>query len=109
MGKIKNNVSDVGLVGQKVGLKLHMLEEHVAGFIKKWGNGKMVLAFIYNEQGGESIHSEFNNIHMFYRMKPNTRRLKCMMNEHHMRVHPMVKVLEPKIKARKRIKLLTEE
>ena len=71
----------------------------------KWENG----LGIYNEQGGESIHSEFNNIHMFYRMKPNTRRLKCMMNEHHMRVHPMVKVLEPKIKARKRIKLLTEE
>ena len=33
-----------------------MLEDHVTDFVRKWGLGLGV----YGEQGGESIHAEFN-------------------------------------------------
>ena len=80
--------------------KLHMLEDHVVTFIKKWKVG----LGLYNEQGGESIHAEFNNIHrMFCRMKPNSRRLLSMLKEHYVRVHPIAKKLKPKIQKRKKI------
>ena len=73
--------------------KLHMLEEHVIEFVRKWKVGLGV----YNEQGGESIHAEFNSIYrMFCRMKPNSRRLLSMMKEHHVRVHPRAKKLQAK-------------
>ena len=38
--------------------KLHMLEDHALEFIREWGVG---FGF-YAEQGGESIHAEFNSL-----------------------------------------------
>ena len=38
--------------------KLHMLEDHGTDFISKW-----IFGFrIYGEQGGESVHNEFNKL-----------------------------------------------
>ena len=36
--------------------KMHMLEDHVLPWIRRWGTGMA----LHGEQGGESIHAEFN-------------------------------------------------
>ena len=78
--------------------KLHMLEVHAVDFLKRWGVG----FGLYGKQGAESIRNIFNNLHRTYaRMKPNTRRVSSMMNEHLTRVNPTAKQLRPKIKRRK--------
>ena len=75
-----------------------MLEDHVAPFIKQWGMGLGT----YGEQGGESIHPEFNRLYdMFGRMKPNRNRLFSMLKEHFLRVHPEPKKMRPIIQKRK--------
>ena len=38
--------------------KLHMLEDHATDFVEKWKTG----FGMYGEQGGESIHNEFNQL-----------------------------------------------
>ena len=79
--------------------KLHMLEHHVVPFIKKWRFGLGV----YSEQGGESMHAELNNIQdtLFNHMH-GTQRLRSILKEHHLRVHPLAKKMKPKIQKRKR-------
>ena len=42
--------------------KLHMLEDHGTDFISKWRFG----FGIYGEQGGESVHNEFNKLKRTY-------------------------------------------
>ena len=42
--------------------RLHMLEHHAIPFLKKWGAGFR----FYREQGGESIHMEFNKLKTIY-------------------------------------------
>ena len=85
--------------------KLHMLEDHVSTFIRKWRAG---LGF-YGEQGGESVHNEFNKLYRTYcAMKPNSRRLISMVKEHHRRIHPSAKALRPCKKARENTAELNE-
>ena len=75
-----------------------MLEHHVTEFIKKWNVG---LGF-YGEQGGESIHNEFNKLNQRYcMMQPSQRRILAMVKEHHMRIHPKAQQLKPEIKKKK--------
>ena len=79
--------------------KLHMLESHVVPFIRMWryGIGK------YGEQGGEGIHSEFNNLSRVYcRIRSNTQRVESMLKEHGIRTHPLARKLKPQIKKRKK-------
>ena len=65
--------------------KLHMLEDHVVEFIRKW---HFPLGF-FGEQGGESIHHEFVQLASTYcKVKPDTARLKQMLQEHYVVVHP---------------------
>ena len=47
---------------QTVTPKPHMLEDHVIDFVRKEGLG----VGVYGEQGGESIHEEFNNLKTQY-------------------------------------------
>lgn len=62
--------------------KLHMLEEHMIPFLKKWRLRMGVLG----EQGAKSIHARFNNIKQSYSSMPNpVQRLECVMAEHIMR------------------------
>ena len=79
--------------------KLHLLESHAVGFIQNWGAG----FGLYGEQGAESVHAMFNNMHHTYsRIKPNSRRLEAMMKEHFTRIHPLAKHLRPQIKRRRK-------
>ena len=58
---------------------------------------------MYSEQGGQSIHAEFNGLSQIYNsVKPSTKRLKCMMEQHHMKVQPVAKSITPSIKRRKK-------
>ncbi|XP_065640359.1 uncharacterized protein LOC124815901 isoform X2 [Hydra vulgaris] len=57
--------------------KMHLLETHVIQFIEKWRLG----IGVYEEQGGESLHAEFNNLNrLFWHMK-GCRRLKRTFSE----------------------------
>ena len=56
--------------------KLHMLEDHATDFVenRKTGFG------MYSEQGGESIHNEFNQFKTTYcQMQPASKRLESML------------------------------
>ena len=80
---------------------MHMLEEHVIPFIKKWKIG----LGMYGEQGGESIHPEFNQLRKIYASVPSKKdRLKLMLEQHHMKVRPIAQNMVPNIKKRKFIK-----
>ena len=77
--------------------KLHMLEEHVIPFMRKW---HFPLGF-FGEQGGESVHHEFVQLaSTFSHVKPATSRLKKMMEEHHLVVHPINRDMIPERKKR---------
>ena len=68
-----------------------MLEEHV-DFIQMW---RFPLGF-FGEQGGESIHHEFRDLaSTFARVHPATDRLKKMLEEHFVVVHPVNREVIP--------------
>ncbi|XP_065650839.1 uncharacterized protein LOC136078989 [Hydra vulgaris] len=79
--------------------KLHMMEDHAIPFLQKLGAG---FGF-YGEQGGESIHHEFNKLKIIYQSIPSpTMRLKSILKSHHLKTNPKNRALRPKIKKRKR-------
>ena len=84
--------------------RLHILEDHATDFVEKWKTG----FGMYGEQGGESIHNEFNQLKTTYcRMQPVSRRPESMLQEHYKRIHPESKVVKLKNKfCRKRKKTL---
>ena len=54
---------------------------------------------MYGEQGGESIHNEFNQLKITYcPMQPASRRLESMLLEHYRRIHPESKAVKFKNK-----------
>ncbi|XP_065652982.1 uncharacterized protein LOC124812446 isoform X2 [Hydra vulgaris] len=79
--------------------KLHMLEHHAVPFLKKWGAG-----FGYNsEQGGESVHMEFNKLKTVYQSIPcPTMQLKSILKCHHQKTNPENMRLRPCLNERKR-------
>ena len=82
----------------KITPKLHIVEKHVVDFIAKWG---AALGY-YGEQGAGSLHNEFNKLNRTYcSVKPNTKPLEYILKEHHRRVNPEVKAIQPKTKRRK--------
>ena len=67
--------------------KMHFLEDHAVPLIKKWKTGFGFLG----EQGGESIHKQFNAFERSYNCIPNkVERLHHMMEAHHTQVCPKV-------------------
>ena len=65
--------------------KMHFLEDHAVPWIKKWKTG---FGFLW-EQGGESIHKQFNALERSYNCISNkVERLHCMMEAHHTQVCP---------------------
>ena len=66
-----------------------MLEDHVVDFICEW---KVGLGF-YGEQGGESIHSEFNRLHRANSILHNIRRVKSMLQQHYLKSYPKIQQL----------------
>ena len=79
--------------------KMHILEAHVPGWLKKWNIG---LGFM-GEQGAESIHASFNNIESSYVNMPNkVDRLFRIVQDDHLRTNPDLQSLVPAIKTRKK-------
>ena len=82
----------------KITPKLHLLEDHVIPFVKKWQCG---FGF-YGEQGGESIHSVFNNLDARYRNIRNpSKRLRFLMEQHLMHVAVESAKIKPAPKKRR--------
>ena len=75
--------------------KLHMLEDHATDFVEKWKTG----FGMYGEQGGESIHNEFNQFKTTYcRMQSASKRLESILQEHYSRIHAESKAVKLKNK-----------
>lgn len=72
--------------------KLHILEDHVVPFLMKWKCG---FGF-YGEQGGESLHNQFNKMkHRFNNIKNPQERLRCLMRQHLLTGSPHAQSLRP--------------
>lgn len=79
--------------------KMHMLEEHVLPWLRRWHVGFGLMG----EQGAESIHACFNSLKTTYRGVPNpVRRLKLMMHEHFLQIAPSNIAAKPAVKKRKK-------
>lgn len=66
--------------------KMHMLEEHTVPFMRKW---KFSL-------GGESIHHDIPGLStQFIHVKPDTSRLKKMLEEHFIKTNPKNREIIP--------------
>ena len=82
----------------KVTPKMHMLEKHTVDFLAKWGAG----FGYYGEQGGESLHKEFNELNRTYSVVPSSKsRMEYILHEHHRRGNPEARALQPEKKKRK--------
>ena len=80
--------------------KLHVLEEHVQPWVKRWGVGFGIL----REQGAESIHAYFNSLRRTYSGIPDSfKRLRQIMVEHHLHVAPENTTARPAIKKKPRL------
>ena len=72
-----------------------MLEDHATDFVEKCKTG----FGLYDEEGGESIHNEFNQIRITYCwMQFTSRRLKSMLREHYRRIYSERKAVKFKNK-----------
>ena len=80
--------------------KLHLLEDHMAPWIRKWGG---VGFGVMGEQGAESIHAEFNRIEQRHRNQRHDRveRLKRVVTEHLLKSLPSHVAAQPPTKRRK--------
>lgn len=79
--------------------KMHVLEEHIVPFIKKWNVGTGLMG----EQGAESIHAAINRIKQRFRAIPNKeKQLLCVIKEHHLQVSPSNQSRAPPAAKRKR-------
>ena len=80
-------------------LKMHMLEDHVVPWLRKWRVGFGLMG----EQGAESIHASFNSMKVQSRYTySKVEQLRRLMTEHFLRVQPANRTLLPKIKRRRR-------
>ncbi len=78
--------------------KLHLLEDHMVPFIRRFGVGFGFLG----EQGVESIHARFNGIRRNYvNMRSPVQRLAAILTEHLTQVCPDNVVKQPALKKRK--------
>ena len=86
--------------------KLHMMEDHMIPFIRRWGAG---CGFYFGEQGGESIHAKFNTLKRNYANIQNKMDcLKSIMQSHLSSTNPHARVRRVVKKKRnlKRIQVL---
>lgn len=81
--------------------KMHILEEHVVSWIRKWGVGFGLMG----EQGAESIHTYFNMLNRTYKGIPDrVERLRHTMKEHLLHISPPNVSSRPAVKKRKTYK-----
>lgn len=78
--------------------KMHMLEEHVLPWLRKWHVGFGLLG----EQGIESVHAHFNRLGRTYASVPEeVDRLRTLLTEHLLHIAPEHVAATPDIKRRK--------
>lgn len=78
--------------------KMHMLEEHVVPWLRRWKIGFGMMG----EQGAESIHAYFNGLKRTFQGIPHpVTKLKRIMSEHLLHVAPVNVAEKPVIKKRK--------
>ena len=78
--------------------KMHLLEDHVVPWIKRWGLG----AGLMGEQGAESIHAHLNKLEATYSSIPNrVDRLRYIFNTYTLETTPELSSLRPAAKKRK--------
>ena len=83
----------------KITPKLHLLEDHVVPWIRRWGVG---LGF-HGEQGAESIHRVFNSLKRTYNnIKNPPDRLRSMIMAHFLQNSPKNISIKPAVKRRKK-------
>ena len=71
---------------------MHMLEDHVVPWMKRWKVGCGCMG----EQGAESLHASFNNAEEAYNnMVDRLERLRVVLQNHHLKLLPSIKSLEP--------------
>ena len=79
-------------VGISITPKLHMIEDHMVDFLRKWRVGCGLLG----EQGAESIHIKFNELHRNYsNIRNSVDRLRQVTLEHHRRTSPLLNRYRP--------------
>ena len=80
-------------------VKLHLMEDHMIPFLEKWS----VVGFgLLGEQGAESVHKDFNALKARYVNMPNAvERIRCTLQEHHLRCTPQLRDAKPLAKRRK--------
>ncbi len=79
--------------------KLHIMEEHVVPWVKRWRVG----AGLMGEQGEESIHAHCKRLERIHQGIPNdVDRLKFIMKEHQLESEPSLNSLRPPPKKRKK-------
>ena len=79
--------------------KMHILEDHVVPFMRRWGVGCGFLG----EQGAESIHAYFNALERTYASIPDRlQRLKQKMVEHYLHTAPTNVDARPTIPKRRK-------
>lgn len=85
--------------------KMHMLEEHVIPWLRRWKVGFGLLG----EQGIESVHAHFNSLGRTFRSIPEeVARLRQLMKEHLLHIAPDNVAAIPETKKRKRKKNTTD-
>lgn len=78
--------------------KMHMLEEHVIPWLRRWHVGFGLMG----EQGAESIHAYFNSLKRTYHGVPDpVNKLRLMMHEHLLHIAPANVAAKPIVKKQK--------
>ena len=79
--------------------KMHLLEEHVVPWLRRWHIGFGLMG----EQGAESIHAYFNGLKRTYSVYDPypVKQLKQMMKEHLLHIAPSNLAAKPVKKKRK--------
>lgn len=79
--------------------KLHILEDHIIPWIRRWQVG----VGFHSEQGAESIHALFNSLLRTYASTRNpTKKLQRVMTEHYLKNTPQNLARIPVIKRKKK-------
>ena len=80
-------------------VKMHLMEDHMIPFLEKWGK---VGFGLLGEQGAESVHKDFNTIkERFANIANPVQRLRCTLQEHHLRCSPSLREAKPQPKRRR--------
>lgn len=96
---IKDFMAAYRLAEKRVTPKLHILEEHIIPWIRRWHVG----VGFHSEQGAESIHAHFNTLLRTYASTRNsTKKLERVMKEHYLKNTPQNLASIPAIKRKRK-------